>query len=342
MIKVDRKYWGSLLGLVTLLAVGCGSGASTDADTKTASGDKPKIAFMVKQPEEPWFQLEWKFAKEAADKDGFEIVTIGAPDGDQVLQKIESAAAGGAKGLIICSPDVKLGPAILARTEKLGMKLMSVDDALVDETGKPLDVHHLGISARKIGNTVGEALDAEMKKRGWTNADTALLLITRDELDTAKERTEGEAEALTKAGFPADKIYRAPEKTTDVPGARDAATVVLTQHPEVKHWLVTAMNDSGALGAVRATEAYNIKPENVVAIGINGDTGVIDEFKKPQPSGLFGSILLQARRHGYDTAEAMFHWLKDGKEPAKITYTDGVLITRENFKKVLADSGLQG
>lgn len=342
MIKVDRKYWGSLLGLVTLMAVGCGSGASTDADTKTASGDKPKIAFMVKQPEEPWFQLEWKFAKEAADKDGFEIVTIGAPDGDQVLQKIESAAAGGAKGLIICSPDVKLGPAILARTEKLGMKLMSVDDALVDETGKPLDVHHLGISARKIGNTVGEALDAEMKKRGWTNADTALLLITRDELDTAKERTEGEAEALTKAGFPADKIYRAPEKTTDVPGARDAATVVLTQHPEVKHWLVAAMNDSGALGAVRATEAYNLKPENVVAIGINGDTGVIDEFKKPQPSGLFGSILLQARRHGYDTAEAMFHWLKDGKEPAKITYTDGVLITRENFKKVLADSGLPG
>lgn len=347
MIKVDRKYWGSLLGLVTLLAVGCGSGSSTDTATggdskAVASGDKPKIAFMVKQPEEPWFQLEWKFAKEAADKDGFEIVTIGAPDGDQVLQKIESAAAGGAKGLIICSPDVKLGPAILARTDKLGMKLMSVDDQLVDEKGKPLDVHHLGISARKIGNTVGEALDAEMKKRGWTTADTALLLVTRDELDTAKERTEGEAESLTKVGFPADKIYRAPEKTTDVPGSRDAATVVLTQHPEVKHWLVTAMNDSGALGAVRATEAYNLKPENVVAIGINGDTGVIDEFKKPQPSGLFGSILLQARRHGYDTAEAMFHWLKDGKEPAKITYTDGVLITRENFKKVLADSGLPG
>lgn len=348
MIKVDRKYWGSLLGLVTLLAVGCGSGSSTatpagGGDTKTAaSGDKLKIAFMVKQPEEPWFQLEWKFAKEAGEKDGFEVLETGVPDGDQVLQKIESAAASGAKGLIICSPDVKLGPAILARTDKLGMKLMSVDDQLVDEKGKPLDVHHLGISARKIGNTVGDALDAEMKKRGWTSADTALLLVTRDELDTAKERTEGEAESLTKAGFPADKIYRAPEKTTDVPGSRDAATVVLTQHPEVKHWLVTAMNDSGALGAVRATEAYNLKPENVVAIGINGDTGVIDEFKKPQPTGLFGSILLQARRHGYDTAEAMFHWLKDGKEPAKITYTDGVLITRENFKKVLADSGLPG
>lgn len=349
MIKVDRKSWGMLLGLVTLMAVGCSSGSSSSStetaggtSTPAASGDKPKIAFMVKQPEEPWFQLEWKFAKEAADKDGFELVTIGAPEGDQVLQKIETAAAGGAKGLIICSPDVHLGPAIVAKAKQRDLKLMSVDDQLVDESEKPLDVVHLGISARKIGNSVGDALAAEMKKRGWTNADTALLLVTRDELDTAKGRTEGEAEALTKAGFPADKIYRAPEKTTDVPGARDAATVILTQHPEVKHWLVTAMNDSGALGAVRATESYNIKAENVVAIGINGDTGVIDEFKKATPTGLFGSILLQARRHGYDTADMMYHWIKDGKEPPKVTYTDGVLITRENYKAVLKEQGLPG
>lgn len=331
-----------------LALVGCNSGGSGSTGTAgttggTASnGEKPKIAFIVKQPEEPWFQLEWKFAKEAADKDGFELIPIAATDGDQVLSKIENAAAQGAKGLIICSPDVKLGPAIVARAEQRGMKLMSVDDQLVGADGKPLDVHHLGISARKIGNSVGEALDAEMKKRGWTNADTALLLVTRDELDTAKERTEGEVESLTKAGFPADKIYRTPEKTTDVPGGRDAATVVLTQHPEVKHWLVTGMNDSAVLGAVRATESFNLKPENVIGIGINGDTGVIDEFKKPQPTGVFGSILLQAKRHGFDTADMMYKWISAGTEPPKTTYTDGVLITRENYKKVLADQGLPG
>lgn len=349
MINVDRKLLGAAIGLTSLLVAGCGSKASTDSSstpaggtTAASSGDKPKIAFIVKQPEEPWFQLEWKFADQAAQKDDFDLIKIAATDGEQVLPKIENAAAQGAKGLIICSPDVRLGPAILARANQRGMKLMSVDDQLVDDQGKPLDVHHLGISARKIGNSVGDALNAEMKKRGWTSADTALLLVTRDELDTAKERTEGEAESLTKAGFPADKIYRAPEKTTDVPGSRDAATVVLTQHPEVKHWLVTAMNDSGALGAVRATEAFNLKPENVCAIGINGDTGVIDEFKKPTPSGLFGSILLQARRHGYDTADMMFHWIKDGKEPPKTTYTDGVLITRDNYQQVMKDQGLTG
>ena len=336
-----------ILPLLALLAlVGCGpsdKGAASSGSGPTAvKGERPKIAFIVKQPEEPWFQLEWKFAQEAADKDGFDLLKVAATDGDQVLPKIENVAAQGAKGLVICTPDVRLGPAIVARAEQRGLKLMSVDDQLVGGDGKPLDVHHLGISARKIGNNVGDALDAEMRKRGWTAADTALLLVTRDELDTAKERTEGEVEALTAKGFPADKVYRAAEKTTDVPGGRDAATTVLTQHPEVKHWLVTAMNDSGVLGAVRATEAFNLKPENVIGIGINGDTGVIDEFKKPAPSGVFGSILLQAKRHGYETADMVYKWLTAGTEPPKTTYTDGVLITRDNYKKVLVDQGLPG
>jgi len=55
---------------------------------------------------------------------------------------------------------------------------------------------------------------------------------------------------------------------------------------------------------------------------------------------VFGSILLQAKRHGFDTAEMMFKWIKEGKEPEKITYTDGILITRDNYKQVLKEQGL--
>lgn len=340
MMQIGRRGFVMALAAMALGLYGC-NGNSGGAASGGGS-DKVKIAFIVKQPEEPWFQLEWKFAKEAADKNGFEILPLDAKDGEQVLPKIEGAAAQGAKGLIICSPDVRLGPAILAKANLRGLKLMSVDDQLIDDQNKPLDVHHLGISARKIGNNVGDALVAEMKKRGWTFADTGLLLVTYDELDTARERTEGEAETVEKAGLAKDKIFRAPEKTADVPGARDAATVVLTQHPEIKHWLIGSTNDSGVLGGVRATEAFNIKAENVIGIGINGDTGVLDEFKKPAMTGLFGSVLLQARRHGYETAEMMYKWITKGEEPPKITYTDGVLITRENYKKVLTEQGLPG
>jgi L-arabinose transport system substrate-binding protein len=333
------------IGLIAAFIVsGCSSGGSNAAPGAVASdssSDKPKIAFIVKQPDEPWFQLEWKFAKDAADKDGFELITSGATDGDQVLPKIENAAAQGAKGLIICAPDVRLGPAIVARAEQRGMKLMSVDDQLIDANGKPLDVHHLGISAKKIGNSVGTDLMAEMAKRGWKNEDTGLILITRDELDTARERTDGAVEGVTSKGFPTASIFRAPQKTTDVPGGRDAVTVVLTQHSTVKHWLIAGMNDAAVMGAVRATEAYNIKPADVIGIGINGDSA-LEDLKKPEPTGLYGSILLQAKRHGFDTADMMYKWIKNGVEPPKITYTDGVLITRDNYKQVLKEQGLPG
>ena len=49
-----------------------------------------KIGFLVKQPEEPWFQDEWKFADQAAKEKGFKLVKIGVPSGGEVLTAIEA------------------------------------------------------------------------------------------------------------------------------------------------------------------------------------------------------------------------------------------------------------
>ena len=70
-----------------------------------------KIGFIVKQPEEPWFQDEWKFADVAAKEKGFTLVKIGAEDGEKVQSAIDNLGAQGAQGFIVCTPDVKLGPA---------------------------------------------------------------------------------------------------------------------------------------------------------------------------------------------------------------------------------------
>ena len=80
---------------------------------------------MVKQPEEPWFQLEWKFADQAAKQYGFELMKIGAPDGEKVLAAIDNLAASGAKGFVICTPDVRLGPSIVAQAKRQNLKLIS-------------------------------------------------------------------------------------------------------------------------------------------------------------------------------------------------------------------------
>ena len=57
------------------------------------AADPVKIGFLVKQPEEPWFQDEWKFAEIAAKQKGFTLVKIGAPSGEKVMSAIDNLSA---------------------------------------------------------------------------------------------------------------------------------------------------------------------------------------------------------------------------------------------------------
>ncbi|MBX3120207.1 MAG: arabinose ABC transporter substrate-binding protein [Fimbriimonadaceae bacterium] len=318
---------------IALTIAGCTKGSETD--------NKVKIGFLVKSKTEPWFQTEWKFADEAAAKYGFDLIKLEVADGTAVNKQLDVLGAQGAQGVIICTPNQKLGPAIVKKAGEYNMKLMSVDDRLVDADGNSLtDVHHLGISAHEIGKMVGQTLVDEMQKRGWKMEEVGALALTIDSLETAKQRTDGAIEVLTANGFPKANIYTTPWKAGyDIGTALADSRVTLTQHPNVKYWIAFASNDDGVLGAVRATEEKQIPASNVIGVGINGTSGV-DDFKKASPTGFFASILLSPKKHGYGTAEAMYKWIKDGVEPPKETWTSGILITRENYKEEMKKEGL--
>lgn len=333
-----RAMWVLLVAVGALIGCQKSDTGQAPGGEKTAQG-KVKIGFVVKQPEEPWFQNEWKFAQQAADKYGFDLVKIGATDGEKTLSAIDNLAAQGAQGMVICTPDVRLGPAIVARAKANKLKLMTVDDQLVGPDGKFLDAPHMGISAREIGQSVGKAIAEEMKKRGWKPEETAASAVTFDELDTARERVGGAIDALKAAGFPEDRIFKAPQKTTDVPGAFDAANIVLTQHGDVKNWVAFGLNDEAVLGAVRAMEGRGIPAERTIGVGIGGSTGMVD-FKKEKPTGFFASVLISPKRHGYETAEYVYKWVKDGAEPPKLTLTSGMLIHRDNYQQVMKEQGV--
>ncbi len=339
-MKLLRCFTTALLVVPVLFLAACGKKSDSAADASGASTKKIKIGFLVKQPEEPWFQYEWKGADKAAAQHGFEVIKIGVPDGEKVLTAIDSLAANGAQGFVICTPDVRLGPAIVAKAKAAGLKVITVDDRFVGADGKFIEsVPYLGMSASKIGATAGETLAAEMKRRGWAAADTAACIVTFEELDTARERTDGAIAALKAAGFPADRIFKAAQKTTDIPGSFDATNALLSQKPGIKHWLIAGMNDNAVLGAVRATEGQGFKAENVIGIGING-TDCLDELRKPAPTGFHGSIYVSAPYEGFRTAELLYFWIKDGVEPPLDTRTPGQLITRENFETLLKAEGV--
>jgi L-arabinose transport system substrate-binding protein len=324
--------------LVLALLAGCGKPASAPAETAAAPA-KIKLGFLVKQPEEPWFQYEWRGADKASAQYGFELIKQGVQDGEKVMGMIDNLGVAGASGFVICTPDVRLGPAIMARAKLRNLKVITVDDQFVADGKFMLDVPYVGMSASRIGAKQGQTLAAEMKKRGWPADETGVCAVTFEELDTARERTDSSIAALKAAGIPADRIFKAPQKTTDIPGSFDAANVLLTQHPEVKRWLILGMNDSAVLGAVRAVEARGFTADTAIGVGING-TDCIDELRKAKPTPFFGSMLASAPGEGFTASEMLYKWVKDGTAPAMDTRTEGILITRENFEEVLKREGI--
>jgi len=301
-----------------------------------------KIGFIVKQPEEPWFQDEWKFADVAAKEKGFTLVKIGAEDGEKVQSAIDNLGAQGAHGFIVCTPDVKLGPGIVAKAAANELKLMTVDDRLVNADGSPIeDVPHMGISATKIGEAVGQAIVDEVKKRGWDMKDVGAIRVSYDQLPTAVDRVEGALSVLKANGLPEANIFDAPQAKTDTEAALNASTIVLNKNAGIKKWVAIGLNDEAVLGAVRATETVGIPADSMIGVGIGGADSAINEFKKPSATGFFGTVIISPKRHGYETALNMYEWIANGKEPEKLTLTAGQLALRDNYEAVRKDLGIE-
>jgi L-arabinose transport system substrate-binding protein len=326
-MRISRRGALSLAAGGAVLLSGCAQ-----------SSQKIKIGFIVKQPEEPWFQSEWKWADKAAQQYNFELIKIGAVDGDKVLTAIDNLAAKGAKGFIICTPDPKLGAAILSRAKANGLKLMSVDDRLIGADGEPIaEVPHVGISATNIGIMVGETIAAQARTRGWDLKEVGLLRIAFDSLQTARERTYGARDALLKDGLDAAHVFDAPQRTTDTEGGFNAANPALTKQGTIKRWAFVGINDETVLGGVRASEGIGLGVNDVIAVGIGGSGTAQAEFSKAQPTGFFATILLSPKRHGFATSEAMYKWITENVQPALLTYTNGTVMDRTNFKALLAE-----
>jgi L-arabinose transport system substrate-binding protein len=329
------------LNIVHLLGRGTIIGALLVLIQTPLRADEVKIGFVVKQPEEPWFQDEWRFAEQAAKEKNFTVVKIGAENGEKVMSAIDNLASQQAQGFIICVPDVKLGPAVVAKATADHLKLMTVDDQLVDGKGNPIStVPHMGISAHEIGKQVGQAMVDEMKKRGWNMQEVGAIRVTYEQLPTAHDRVAGATEVLLAAGFPSANLIDAPQAKTDTENAFNAANIAMTKNPRFQKWVSFGLNDEAVLGTVRAAEGRGVSADNMIGVGIGGAQSAINEFNKPNPTGFFGTVLISPKRHGYETSLLMYDWIAQKQEPPKLTLTSGKLMNRENLKAIRQEFGL--
>ena len=111
---------------------------------------------------------------------------------------------------------------------------------------------------------------------------------------------------------------------------------MLARHPNVKKWVVYALNEETVLGAVRATEQLHIPAADVIGVGINARARRSPNSRR-RADGLYGTIAVSSTNHGKDSTQNLVDWIRGGKTPPADTQTSGKLMTRANWQAVRAE-----
>ena len=301
------------------------------AAASPAEAQDIKLGYINKMGEHPWFVAEVAGAKAEATKQGAHLSTQDVQfNADLALTTFDTMVGDGVKGIAIVVPDKALGPVIVDKARKAGIKLVAVDDDIYAEDGK--GVPYIGMNAKNIGRLVG-AEDARLYKAiGWDKlTDVKLASIEDRKADTCMQRNAGAEEAFLAAvpGFNKANIIRIPYDNT-MNGSIDAVTTTLTGNPAAQHWIFYSCNDDGVLGAVRATENQGFKSDQVIGIGIDGSRAC-DAFGSGAPTGFRGTQWIDSGKEGATAIALLVASIKNDTALPATTYVSPDLVTAENF-----------
>lgn len=322
------------------LFTGCSSADS--GKEGEATGEKPStstedmvIAGIYKAGDQVWFIDEGKAAENKAKEMGAsKFIYIDAKmNPDTYLQSIDNAIAQKVSGIVTCVPDQTLSQVVVDKLKAANIPAVAADDALQDASGKKL-VPWVGIDAYNIGQTNGEWMANYMNENKLVEDEgSAILMLTMDTVSSCVPRTVGALDKIKEMipNYPDSKVFKA-DYNGETDKGFNAAAAIITANPQIKKWVVTAPNDEGAVGAVRALEQAGLDKESCV-VGLGGYLAK-DEFKK-EYSALKAAAYFSSDAVGGTSVQILIDYIKEGKEMPMETAVPATIVTRENYKEVM-------
>ena len=297
----------------------------------SARAEEIKLGYINKMGEHPWFVAEVGGAKAEAGKLGVKLSTQDVQfNADLTLTTLDAMIGDGAKGVAIVVPDRALGPRVVEKAEKAGVKLIAVDDDIKGPNDSP--VPYIGMNASEIGAQVGQEEARIYKELKWDQLkDVYLGAIEDHKADTCMRRTAGAEAAFLAAvpGFDRSHIVRIPYDNT-MANAIDVVTTTLTARPDAQHWVFYSCNDDGVLGAVRATENQGLKPDQVIGVGIDGSRSC-SVFGAGTPSGFRGTMYIDSAKEGATAVRLLHESINQNKPLPLVTYVSADLVGASNW-----------
>lgn len=280
--RIRRLVATALVAACATAVVACGDDSASSGDgSRSGSGEKPKVALILKTFSNPFFVSMQKSAEEAADRLGVELKVsagqTGADTGPQITA-IENAIAGGYDGILI----VLNGDAVNAALEKArsaGLYTIALDTP--PSPPETVDITY-ATDNREAGRLIGDWAAAKL---GGEDATIALLdAINTDVVSVDIQRNHGFLDGM---GIPVGNENlngKAPktgqytggdgggyEIACELPsmgsieGGKSAMQTCLQKNPGIN--VVYAVNEPAAQGAAQALKAAG---NDALVVAIDG------------------------------------------------------------------------
>ena len=321
-----RKGLMVALGVMVVFAF-----ASTSV---SAQAKKLKFAYVCKMLTHPWFIEEENGIKAKCKELGIDYIGVDANLQDEAcMQAVDSVIGQGANALMIVVTHQTLGPTVIDKAREAKIPIITIDDTIVDSSEAPNP--HVGLPTTETGVMGGHALAKLAKERGFFKAGNVVKVMQIDMsfLSVVHDRTVGYKQAL-QAELPqlkdSDFIVQ-DSKTGMFEENLPVASAILAAHPEVTHWIVTGIDDDGALAPLRVFEEAGFPLKNVLSCGLGGYKTSFEEFQKPHNSYIVTK--LQPFKEGQAAVQILYNLLTKKTPMPPMTLVAGDVVTKDNYKK---------
>lgn len=252
-----------LLTLTAIIGIACNKSQPTSNSASTG-GDKKKIGVTLLTREHQFYKDLEAGLKEAADKNGFElIVQSGDMDLAKQQSQIENFIVQKVAAIVVCPADTKgIAPAI----EKANAANIPVFTADIAASGGNV-VSHIASDNVQGGKTAAEFIAGLLKDGGEVG------IIGQPEVQSTIDREKGFRDEMAK--YPNIKVVA----TLNGGGVRDRATKaaddMLQGNPNLK--AIFAINDDSALGALASAETRGKK--DLIIVGYDATPEAVGKIK---------------------------------------------------------------
>ncbi len=267
--------------IVSGVMVGCNRGTDTGADSNAT----PRIAFVMKSLNNPFFIQMEEGAKEEAAKQGVELIVQAAQrevDVERQMQIVENLIQTQVDAICLTpSGSTEILPAI-QKANEAGIPVLIVDSGIDEEAANAMEVEtttFIGSDNYQGGKLAGEF----MIKRFSEPAEVGVLEGIPGH-ETGDARLRGFMDAVNQANH--IKVVASQPADSERAKGFDVFQNMLQTYPNIKG--LFAANDMMALGAMEAIDQAG-KTGEIVVIGFDA----VDEARKAIDEGRMAASVAQ-------------------------------------------------